>query len=111
MLREALRAGFLLALGPVADRLGVVMLGAEAATEDEVLFGKTVQEADQLSADLLAALKKVDRLEAERDELERLLERLVRAKPGTDADRWVRMDVATWLTKRELDGNRAVFAP
>lgn len=102
MIRAALRAGLLLALGPVANWLGVTMLAAEAATENEVALGQMTADNDVLAGELLAALKDVDRLEAERDELVRLLERVAAARPASEADTFVRWELAAWLTRRAL---------
>ena len=55
MLREGVRAAFLLALGPVAARLGVAMLPAEAVARDAAHRGEMVRDMKDLSNDLAEA--------------------------------------------------------
>lgn len=55
MIRTALRAGLLLALGPVAARLGIAMLPTEAVAGDQAHRGEMVRDLEDLADELAAA--------------------------------------------------------
>lgn len=89
MLGEILRAGAIVAVGHAADRLGYAMLPAADLARERAYDCERVRDLDDLSGELVAALRVNDVLAAERDELVHLLRRVAQAKPGSDGDNWV----------------------